>query len=161
MYCYISLGSNLGWREKNINKAIFYIETTVGIILETESFLYEEEFIGRAGNNIYNKVIKIKTIISPEVLLMEVKRIEKLLKREKKIRWSDRIIDIDLLDFNGWIFASKNLILPHPRLHLRPAILQCICDIEKNWKHPVTGISIDKYINKTGKNKIRKCKLNF
>lgn len=161
MYCYILLGSNLSWREKNISKAIFFIRTTLGIILKNESSLYEEEFIGKEGNNIYNKVIKIKTILSPEVLLIELKKIEKTLKRKEESRWSNRIIDIDILDFNNWIFASENLILPHPRLHLRPATLQCIYDIEKNWKHPLTGITVKEYIEKMKYKRYKKIIVDF
>ena len=54
-------------------------------------------------------------------------------------------IDLDLLDFNS-ITIEEELILPHPRLHLRRFVLEPLLEVEPNWRHPKTGKPVKKMI---------------
>ena len=64
---------------------------------------------------------------------------KKKIGRKKTKKNEARIIDIDIIDFNGKIRNknSKNLILPHPRSHLRNFVLYPILQIDPNWSHPI------------------------
>ena len=64
---------------------------------------------------------------------------KKKIGRNKTTKNEPRVIDIDIIDFNGIIKNknSKNLILPHPRSHLRNFVLYPILQIDPNWSHPI------------------------
>ena len=72
-------------------------------------------------------------------LLKQINLIEKKIGRKKTKKNEPRVIDIDIIDFNGEIRNknSKNLILPHPRSHLRNFVLYPILQIDPNWSHPI------------------------
>jgi 2-amino-4-hydroxy-6-hydroxymethyldihydropteridine diphosphokinase len=57
--------------------------------------------------------------------------------RERKERWGARNIDIDILFYGSNIIDSKELTVPHPRLHLRNFVLLPMCELNPNWVHPV------------------------
>ena len=46
------------------------------------------------------------------------------------------MIDLDLLSYNNKVLNSKNLTLPHPRMHLRKFVIKPLCDFDNEWKHP-------------------------
>ena len=70
-------------------------------------------------------------------LLKKIKLIEKKLGRIRTRKNDPRIIDIDIIDFNGVIKVSDELILPHPKCHLRNFVLFPIFQIDPNWSHPI------------------------
>tara|TARA_B100000886_G_scaffold313551_1_gene250257 strand:- start:1628 stop:2143 length:516 start_codon:yes stop_codon:yes gene_type:complete len=63
--------------------------------------------------------------------------IEKKIGRIKTKKNDPRVIDVDIIDFNGKIKDSNNLILPHPRAHLRNFVLYPILEIDPKWSHPI------------------------
>ena len=67
----------------------------------------------------------------------EINLIQKKIGRIKTKKNDPRVIDIDIVDFNGVIKDSKNLILPHPRAHLRNFVLYPILEIDPKWSHPI------------------------
>ena len=64
-------------------------------------------------------------------------QIESQFGRERCEKNEARVIDLDLIAYNRLIVNSLKLTLPHPRMHLRKFVIQPICDINKNWIHPV------------------------
>ena len=81
-------------------------------------------------------------------LLKTIKLIEKKLGRIKTKKNDPRIIDIDIIDFNGVIKKDNKLILPHPKCHLRNFVLFPILQIDPNWSHPIIGKNAQFLINK-------------
>lgn len=134
---FLSLGSNLNNRFNNINLAKNIIKKECGEILKI-SKIYETESWGKISNNKYlNQLIKIQTNLKPNKLLTKLLLIEKKLGRKRTInKFADRIIDIDILFYNNQIISNKNLLVPHPRLHLRKFILIPFNEIEKKFIHP-------------------------
>ena len=140
---HLNIGSNLssffGSRYDNITIAInLLIESKLNIskisnFYETPSY----------PNQSFPKFLNVGIIIDFHKnyldLLNEIKKIEKKLGRIKTGKNGPRIIDIDIIDFNGKIKnkKSKNLILPHPRSHLRNFVLYPILQIDPNWSHPI------------------------
>ena len=70
-------------------------------------------------------------------LLNVIRLIEKKIGRIKTKRNEPRVIDIDIIDFNGLVKKSNNLILPHPRAHIRNFVLFPILEIDPKWSHPI------------------------
>jgi len=132
---YIAIGSNLGNRINNIEKAKFQL--VQNNILITRSSNYYESLSWPNPNNpkFLNIVLKVFTDIPPLRLLKICKKIEKILGRKKGLKNSPRKCDIDILDYDNKKMM-KNIILPHPRLHKRNFVLFPLFEICKNWKHP-------------------------
>ena len=80
-------------------------------------------------------------------LSKHIKLIEKKIGRLKTKKNDPRIIDIDIVDFNGLIKNTKNLVLPHPRAHLRNFVLYPILEIDPKWSHPIFKKNVQFLIN--------------
>lgn len=132
----ISLGSNLGEKENNINFAL----KSINLIPETKiikvSKLYETAPHGVPNEqpNYLNCCAKILTELSPQMLLVALLGVESAMGRERKFRFCERIIDIDLIFYENEKIAEKNLILPHPRAWERAFVLVPLADICENMK---------------------------
>lgn len=132
----ISLGSNLGEREKNINFAL----ESVNLIPETKvvkvSKLYETKPFGvpNEQQNYLNCCAKISTELSPQILLGALLGIEAAMGRERKFRFCERIIDIDLIFYENEKLNEKNLTLPHPRAMQRAFVLAPLADLCENMQ---------------------------
>ena len=137
----IALGSNLksetyGDPIKNCHKALEFLEKRFE--LEKVSNFYETEPIPKSNQEMYvNGVVSVKTNLLPEKILDELMNIEKIFKRVRHFKNESRVIDLDLLCYNEIILKDKYLQLPHPRMHLRRFVMQPLCDINKDWEHPL------------------------
>jgi [ribosomal protein S18]-alanine N-acetyltransferase len=130
---YLSLGSNLGDRQKNLETALSQIAQCEGVkILKCSTWL-ENPAIEEAGPNPFlNGVIKISVNLSPIELLKELQRIELSIdsNRAERGRKSARIIDIDILLFDRLKIDSVDLTIPHPRMLNRNFVLKPLDEIE-------------------------------
>jgi len=138
---YIAFGSNLGNKKQNIEKALEFMKEKSTIlkiskIRKTEpiGFLDQDWFL--------NGVVQIKTNLTPLELLKFLKNIEKKLGRKKTFKNGPRIIDLDIIFYNDIIFNQKKLIIPHPEMHKRMFVLKPMCEINKNFIHPILQKSI-------------------
>ena len=87
--------------------------------------------------------------------------IEKKIGRLKTKKNDPRVIDIDIIDFNGLVRKSTNLVIPHPRLHLRNFVLYPILEIDPKWSHPILKQNVQFLINKLSqKTRIEITRLN-
>lgn len=134
------LGSNLGDREKFLNKAIELIKLNVGLILKCSS-VYESEPWGFTSENLFlNQVIIIETSHKSLMVLRKLQTIEKELGRKIKSNfYQNRTIDIDILFYDDIKLESKKLIIPHPQLHLRKFTMLPLIEIAGDLVHPVFG----------------------
>ena len=140
---YISLGSNLGDRQINIQSALNQIDKRAGNIISI-SKLYENPSIGFKGDMFYNCCIGLKTILSPKELLNELLIIEKEGGRIRinKVGYFSRSIDLDILLYEDQIINTKDLKVPHPKLHERQFVVKPLLDIAKGKIHPIFKKSI-------------------
>lgn len=135
---YISLGSNMGNKKENLERAIKEIAklnntfvTKKSEIIETEPFGYKEQ------DDFLNACIEIKTLLFSKELLYELLEIEKNMGRERKIKWGPRIIDLDIIFFNKEVREEEELILPHPYVEYRDFVLKPLEEINPNFIHPI------------------------
>jgi 2-amino-4-hydroxy-6-hydroxymethyldihydropteridine diphosphokinase len=90
----------------------------------------------------YNAVVEIAAPHPPEVLIGILHDREARFGRVRKERNAARVLDIDIVDFKG-VILDGNLVLPHPRMHLRAFVLRPLQDLMPNWTHPVSGAPLD------------------
>jgi len=139
---YIGIGSNLGDKEKNIKKSIDLLKEKCRIL--KVSSLYETEPVGYTNQDCFlNCVVEIDTELKPEELLKFSQSIEKILGRIKTIKYGPRTIDLDILFYGNYIIKTKNLIIPHPRLHKRLFVLEPLNELCPELVHPVLKKSVE------------------
>ena len=80
-------------------------------------------------------------------MFKKIKLIEKKLGRINKKKNDPRVIDIDIIDFKNEIKNTKELILPHPKCHIRNFVLFPILQIDPNWLHPILKKNAQNLIN--------------
>ena len=136
---FISAGSNIGNKLLNCQKGIAALTASGKSVLRGRSRFYQTEPVDYKDQDWFvNAIVKIETAYDPFELLKEIKAIERDAGREREsIRFGPRILDLDIVLYDGLIINSPELILPHPRMHQRRFILKPICDIEPRLTHPV------------------------
>ena len=121
---------------ENCEKAIALIKKSISVT--AQSSLYESEPVGKADQDWFvNAAIEVQTNLTPEELLQLLLDIEQQLGRTRKEKWGPRIIDLDILDYEGLIMDSKVLILPHPEMTQRRFVLEPLCEIAGETIHPL------------------------
>ena len=149
---FLGIGSNLGNKKKNIEKAKFLLEKNSIKIIKSSNIYETFSWPNKNDPKFYNVVVKIITKLKPTKLFNIIKNIEKKLGRKKTLVNKPRTCDIDILDYKGQIYKlstnSNKLIIPHPRLHNRNFVLFPLFEIEKNWKHPSKKTKIQDLIGK-------------
>ncbi|OSS42911.1 2-amino-4-hydroxy-6- hydroxymethyldihydropteridine pyrophosphokinase [Desulfurella amilsii] len=111
---FLSLGSNISGKKKNIETAFEFIKQNNKISILKLSSIYESPPWGyKNQENFYNQVIEIETNLEPYELLVFVKSIEKKMGRQTAIKWGPRNIDIDILIFSDIIIKGDFLNIPH------------------------------------------------
>ena len=154
---YLGIGSNLGNRKNNIEKAKFKLLQKDISIVQSSNYYESLSWPNIKHPKFLNVVLKVSTNISPLNLIKECKKIEKCLGRKKGPLNSPRICDIDILDYKKKK-NNKEIILPHPRLHQRNFVLLPLFELNKNWKHPVSKCHIKALILSLSNKDIRSIK---
>ena len=154
---YLAIGSNLGNRFHNIEKAKFLlIENNISLI--SVSKYYETPSWPNPNNpKFINIVLKAKSLLNPIELLNLCKKIEISLGRKITPKNSPRECDIDILDYKGLILQDK-INLPHIMMHKRNFVLFPLFEIEKGWFHPIKKVYIEKLIFSLSNNDISSIK---
>ncbi len=155
---YIGIGSNLGNRKNNIEKAKFKLVQNGLKILRSSNFYESLSWPDTKNPKFLNIVIKADTNLNPFELIRKCKNIEKSLGRKKASVNSPRTCDIDILDYKKRLI-NKDIILPHPRLHQRNFVLIPLFELDKNWLHPMSKYDIKKLIMLLPNRDIRSIKL--
>ncbi len=135
---YLSLGSNLGERERMLETAVGQLAERAGE-MRSRSSVYETEPWGVADQPLYlNCVISMETRLRPLDLLDEIHAIEQRMGRSRNGKpYQPRTIDIDILFYDQLVFRSLQLTIPHPLLHRRSFILVPLMEIAPELMHPL------------------------
>ena len=144
-FVYLAIGSNLGNKKFNIEKAKYELSQKNIKILISSNYYESPSWPDPQKPKFLNIVLKISTNIKVLNLLKICKEIERKLGRKKTSKNSPRKCDIDLIDYEQKIM-NKEIILPHPRMQDRNFVLFPLFEIDKNWIHPKTKSNIKKLI---------------
>ena len=126
----IGIGSNLGSPQENCKKAISLLYELESISILKQSSFYQSEPIGKKNQPWFvNAAIEIQTTLSPESLLKTLLSIEQQMGRTRSEKWGPRVIDLDILDYEGRMINSKSLTLPHPEMLNRRFVLEPLSEI--------------------------------
>ncbi len=149
----LSLGSNLGDREDMLCKALGALSALPNTTVLSTSYVYETQPVGYFNQPLFlNAAVLVDTELSPHTLLGCCLGIEAALGRERNIKNGPRVIDIDLLLYQGVSCTGDELTLPHPRMAQRAFVLVPLADIFPNgivFEFNFSG-QISKAFNDTG-----------
>ncbi len=144
----IALGSNLGDRKYYIEQAIAAIRSQCGKVLEVAPFL-ETSPIGAADQLFINTALTLESTLEPLSLLNILLKIELELGRERKEKWGNRPIDLDIIlwrsDAISQVYESPELSIPHPETLKRDFVLIPAKAIASDRIHPLTGQELGDY----------------
>lgn len=141
----IGLGSNLPSRLhpsplQVVEAAVVELETGDVRVL-ARSRWYESEPVPPSAQPRYiNGAVAIATSLPPPLLLAHLSAVEAAFGRIRSERNAARVLDLDLLLYARRLARFRcGLVIPHPRLHQRRFVLQPLCDLCPDWRHPVFG----------------------
>ena len=144
---FLQLGSNLGDRELLLKDAITEIEDRVGNILECSKVYESSPWRVEGQENYLNQILKVKTILLADDVLLTVLDIEKQLGRVRIEKWGERLIDIDIIFYNDSIIETPELCVPHKHLHERMFVLTPLHNIAPEMVHPKYNKTIEELLN--------------
>jgi 2-amino-4-hydroxy-6-hydroxymethyldihydropteridine diphosphokinase len=143
---YIGLGSNVGDRRATVRRALDLLEQRGGVHVTAVSQLIETAPTGGPvqQNNYVNGVAEIETALEPTELLHALAEIETFCGRNRATeeRWGPRTCDLDILLMGDLVMRMPELIIPHPRMHVRLFVLRPLAELAPQAVHPVLGKTI-------------------
>jgi 2-amino-4-hydroxy-6-hydroxymethyldihydropteridine diphosphokinase len=127
---HVGLGSNLGDRLANLQRAVEILAATDGVAFLRSSRVYETDPVGPPQPDYLNAVIEVATSLLPDALLAACLRVENEMGRVRAERWGPRVIDLDLLTYGRQSIDEPGLTVPHPRMHERLFVLAPLLELE-------------------------------
>jgi 2-amino-4-hydroxy-6-hydroxymethyldihydropteridine diphosphokinase len=138
---YLGLGTNLGDRRANLRAAVAAVNGVAEV--EALSTIYETAPLYVTDQPAFlNMAVRASSRLAPLDLLRRLKAIEAELGRIASVRYGPRLIDIDILFYDGMVMDSPDLVLPHPRLAERRFALAPLAEVAAQLIHPLLGRSI-------------------
>jgi len=135
---YIGLGANLGDPHRQLQEALAKLAAVEEVEVLKVSAFYLNPPLGPPEQPWYvNAVAQVRTRLEPEELLRALGQMERDLGRVRGERWGPRVIDLDLLLYDGVIMSGPELVLPHPEMHRRVFVLAPLAEIAPEAWHPV------------------------
>jgi 2-amino-4-hydroxy-6-hydroxymethyldihydropteridine diphosphokinase len=134
---YIGLGANLGDPKRQLEEALARLTALEEVEVLKVSRFYLNPPLGPPDQPWYvNAVAQVKTRLEPEELMRALQQVEQDLGRVRGERWGPRVIDLDLLLYDGVIMSGPGLVLPHPEMQHRAFVLVPLAEIAPQAWHP-------------------------
>ena len=143
---YLQLGSNLGDRELLLQNAIVSIEEIIGEVVKKSKVYESTPWRVEGQENYLNQILKVKTKLQAEDVLVRILEIEKNLGRLKLEKWGERLIDIDIIFYNDSIIETAELCVPHKHMHERMFVLTPLHDLAPEVVHPKYNKTVDELL---------------
>lgn len=148
---HLNIGTNLGHRLSNIDRAVALLSATPGIGGLTVSQPVTSEPWGFDSDNTFVNVgVRLDTTLTPLQLLDATQLVEQTIStashRDDSGNYRDRLIDIDIIAFtmddgNDLVTTSTRLTIPHPLMHLREFVLIPMSQLAPEWRHPLMHLT--------------------
>lgn len=134
---FIAIGSNMDSPADNCIEAANILDNHPVISISSRSSLYETEPFGKSDQDWFvNSVVKVTTHLSPKLLFKACLAIEKNMGRVRVEKWGPRIIDLDILFYDDFVFKESDLEVPHPGIAERSFVLEPMNEIAPDFIHP-------------------------
>ncbi len=147
---FVSIGSNVGDSVSHLHRAIALMETHGDMeVLAVSPFYRTRPQNYEAQEWFVNAAVKLRTCLGdPFLLLRQLQSMERKMDKEgKPFRFGPRIIDLDIVLFDDLCLKTRELEIPHPRMHERRFVLKPVCDIGAQVVHPVLQKTIRELLN--------------
>ena len=153
---YISLGSNMGDREAHINAALEALENKPEILVQKVSEYVESDPYGGVEQDAFiNAAAKLKTLLSPEELLLFLHETEDNENRVRTIHWGPRTLDLDILMYDDLILDTEQLTIPHADMQNRDFVLAPLAEIAPCLRHPILNRTVSALLAELDRSYIR------
>jgi 2-amino-4-hydroxy-6-hydroxymethyldihydropteridine diphosphokinase len=152
---YLSLGSNIGDRARNLQAALAQLAAPDLRILRTSPAYETEPVEFTAQRWFVNLAAEAETELFPLQLLSRIGRVERALGRVRTVPKGPRTIDIDILFYGRAIVRTPTLEIPHPRMAERRFVLAPLADLAPELRHPVTRKTIREMLDAAPKQVVR------
>ena len=140
---YLGLGANLGDAKQSLKDAVISLAQRPGIIVLAKSSLYRTAPIDAEGDDFYNCVVAVGTLLPPQKLLALCLSVEHEFGRERPYRNAPRTLDIDILLYGDEQIVDNDLIIPHPRMTQRAFALVPLLELDASVIIPGQGRAAD------------------
>lgn len=141
----LGLGSNMSNPVNQLTQAVLHLKEYFKVV--NVSSVYESESLLRDGqNNYFNIALILKSEKLPEQIFQITSEIENKMGRIRKKKWGERIIDIDIIDYNNEIYHLSNIDIPHKSAHERSFVLYPLMEINEEYVHPEYHKSVKEMI---------------
>ena len=135
---YLALGSNMGDREGYINRAVSALKAHSQIrVKKVSDMICTKPYGVVEQEDFLNGAAEVETLLAPEELLSAVHGIENAAGRTRVMHWGPRTLDIDILFYDKLVCESEDLVIPHPDIRNRDFVLEPLCMLAPNLRHPV------------------------
>ena len=142
------LRSNMGDKKMYIDNGIRGLAETKGCRIEAISdYLITEPYGVTDQDEFLNGVLKMRTLLTPEELLVRLHQLEQAANRERIIHWGPRTLDLDILFYDQEIIDMPDLHIPHIDLHNRDFVLVPMNQIAPYLRHPVLNQTISQLLD--------------
>lgn len=132
---FLGLGSNLGERQQTLRSAVAAIPELVAV-----SPVYETEPVGGPEQGAFlNIVVQLQSWRTARELLALCHELEQAAKRERKVRWGPRTLDVDVVYIEGETVNEPDLQIPHPRMHERNFVMAPLLDLDATLADVIEG----------------------
>jgi 2-amino-4-hydroxy-6-hydroxymethyldihydropteridine diphosphokinase len=139
---YIGLGSNLGNREELLLRAVHEMRSFSRVRKISTLRATKPVGVTEPQSDFLNAMADLETDYSPSGVLRELLRIEKELGRVRTTKGAPRVIDLDLIAYDGEVVNEVDLTVPHPRMQERRFVLEPLAELNPDWTHPVSGKTV-------------------
>lgn len=138
MQAVLSLGSNLGNKHHNLDRALKLInELEATKIVKYSKYLNTKAWGLTDQGDFLNCAVIIETKLDALLLLNKLLDIELYMGRVRTLKWGPRLIDIDIIFYENLIINSDDLVIPHPLMQERDFVLSCLDEICPGYLHPL------------------------
>lgn len=134
---FVALGSNLGDRQANLNRAVELLKQHGVEVLKVSTFIETEPYGVTDQPRFLNGACMVKTELSPLELLRLLLFVEKEMGRVRLRHWGERNIDLDLLLYEGVMMDTEELRLPHQDMANRDFVMLPLAELAPSLIHPV------------------------
>lgn len=141
-HTYIALGSNMGDEKRYLDDAVKKLDQRKDCqVQKVSGYIVTKPYGGVEQDDFVNGALELKTLLSPEELLVVLHEIEAEAKRERTIHWGPRTLDLDILFYDDAVIDTEELHIPHIDMANRDFVLIPMAQIAPWKRHP--------YLNKT------------